>query len=350
MKNLLLIRRYTYLYITSIVLFFIVFTPISFKIKEKDDLNRQLVTINNIHSLESKVNLSEYGDNWDEDIIVEIDDILLKIEKTKVERSFKKEIRVSYTEKFKKLKVLWKEYKESLSIQDGIHNYNENNLGDLFFNAFDDYILYTDQVIQVDRPIKSDSYVYFGMLIIVLLFVFQFVFNMILNKRNKEFFMMALRDPLTKLPNNVYCYELVSRYEKLKSLPDIACIYFDLNNLKETNDNYGHQKGDQLIHTFGIILKRTIGKLGFVCRYGGDEFIAILNNVNREDVKAYLKNLDESIDYYNRKYGLQISYACGYALSNDIGINNIHDLMFHADPNMYLDKKRTYKRQKRTYT
>src|SRR5699024_6178948 len=97
-------------------------------------------------------------------------------------------------------------------------------------------------------------------------------------------------------------------------------------------------------------LKRTIGKLGFVCRHGGDEFIAILNNVDREDVKACLRNLDESIDYYNRKYGLQISYACGYALSRDIGINNIHILMFYADQNIYLDKKRTYKSQKRTYT
>ena len=351
MKNLLLIRRYTYFYIVSIVLFFIIFIPISFKIKEKGDFNRQLVTMNNIYSLESKINLSEYGESWDEDIIEEIDDILLNIEKTKVEKSFKKNVRVSYLDKFEKLRVVWNDYKESLYNQDAsIYNHKENKEEELFFNAFDDYTLYTYQVIQVDRPIKSNSYLYFGMLIIVLLFVFQFVFNMILNKRNKEFFMMALRDPLTKLPNNVYCYELVSRYEKLKILPDIACIYFDLNNLKETNDNYGHQKGDQLLHTFGIILKRTIGKLGFVCRYGGDEFIAILNNVDREDVKACLRNLDESIDYYNRKYGLQISYACGYALSRDIGINNIHDLMFYADQNMYLDKKRTYKSQKRTYT
>lgn len=54
---------------------------------------------------------------------------------------------------------------------------------------------------------------------------------------------MAYTDSLTKLPNCTYCDQIINKYQEMEYLPSLACIYFDLNNLKETNDLLGHDSG-----------------------------------------------------------------------------------------------------------
>lgn len=64
---------------------------------------------------------------------------------------------------------------------------------------------------------------------------------------------------------------------------------FDLNDLKLTNDTYGHVMGDKLIITFANVLKETIGYFNFVGRFGGDEFIAVMYNTSKNDVRKFFK-------------------------------------------------------------
>ena len=89
---------------------------------------------------------------------------------------------------------------------------------------------------------------------------------------------------------------------------------FDLNNLKRANDTYGHAVGDQLITNFARLLRNAIPAKDFVGRYGGDEFIAIITQK------------------------VEVSYAYGYAFSEDYADCTIKTLFDKADKHMYENK------------
>lgn len=84
---------------------------------------------------------------------------------------------------------------------------------------------------------------------------------------------VAFTDPLTKLPNRRAFFDEVHRRSRTSSvLGIVAC---DVDNLKQINDAKGHGAGDDAIITIGRALEALLGEAGFVCRVGGDEFLAL---------------------------------------------------------------------------
>ena len=79
----------------------------------------------------------------------------------------------------------------------------------------------------------------------------------------------------------------------------------------------------------------------FVGRDGGDEFIAVLKQVDHEQVKDCLQMIREQTERYSKNHpDMPLSYAVGYALSTDFLGSNMKDLFRYADKNMYVDKNR----------
>jgi hypothetical protein len=104
--------------------------------------------------------------------------------------------------------------------------------------------------------------------------------------RHKEFEnelrVVAEFDSLTGLPNR-YCYNEFLKKPNLSEKS--SCVFlFDINNLKYTNDTYGHGKGDELIKNASCCIKECFLDVeGKNCyRIGGDEFVAILENINEK--------------------------------------------------------------------
>ena len=130
---------------------------------------------------------------------------------------------------------------------------------------------------------------------------------------------------------------------------------FDLNGLKQVNDHLGHLAGDALIANFASILRTSIPEQYFVGRYGGDEFLAILPGVGREQMEQYLERLRSTTAHYNSTgKQLHIEFACGYSVSTDFKECNLKILFEKADRRMYeqknemknkLSKKLTFSRQ-----
>jgi len=120
-------------------------------------------------------------------------------------------------------------------------------------------------------------------------------------------------DELTKL-NNRYFFKL-SLENILEPVCDekkIAFLIIDLDSFKQINDTYGHEKGDFVLRSTGIILKQVFGDLpGVVVRLGGDEFAVCLDNIgNRQIVEDKCKILKEElsqITYAENKTGVSIS-------------------------------------------
>ena len=108
---------------------------------------------------------------------------------------------------------------------------------------------------------------------------------------------LAFEDILTNLDNRA-SFELFIKEKENEKIPYISFIMCDLNFLKETNDNYGHEAGDELIKASANILNETFKDVGKCFRLGGDEFIVVVTKENM--MKAKIQELNYKISNYKR--------------------------------------------------
>lgn len=145
---------------------------------------------------------------------------------------------------------------------------------------------------------------------------------------------------VTGIMNKHACMERMHLLDCGDSTLGIGFVMFDLNNLKKVNDFFGHEEGDRLIQNFVQILRQASNKKCFLGRFGGDEFVAILEHCSEETMKAYLEKIWKLADKFNKNSKLQISYACGSAISTKEHYYLMEDLLKEADRKMYENKKR----------
>ena len=144
-------------------------------------------------------------------------------------------------------------------------------------------------------------------------------------------------DEATGLPNKNKCEELLSDFSLLEE--SIGVCVFDLNNLRIINNSMGHEMGDEYIRRFAVLLRESVPEEYFVGRAGGDEFIAIMKNQSHEQMQEILKRLRAHVWKYSEDHtDMPISYAVGYALSEDQDDCTMRTLFAAADKNMYINK------------
>lgn len=146
-------------------------------------------------------------------------------------------------------------------------------------------------------------------------------------------------DSLTKLYNRYYFEELFEHVKAraLRYNEGFNVVVFDINNLKEINDNFGHIAGDSVLQFFSRNASQIIRKSDILARYGGDEFVGIFLNSNKYLMK---RRLDEYLVYLENnlinidKYKIKCSFSYGISTFLDDG-TNITDLIKVADRRMY---------------
>ena len=147
----------------------------------------------------------------------------------------------------------------------------------------------------------------------------------------------STHDGLTDLYNRGYFQLRKQEFNEL-AIP-ISVIVADLDDLKEINDEYGHQMGDRLIIAAVDCLKKFADDEMIVARIGGDEFIVMLPHKNNFEVEQYIKNvcseMKELSDYLLFS-PIQISIGYEYSPSS-FGV--MRQLMNKADQKMYKNKK-----------
>jgi len=108
---------------------------------------------------------------------------------------------------------------------------------------------------------------------------------------------MSFTDNLTGLANQRYffrrLYEEINRARRYNR--HLALIMFDLDELKYTNDTYGHLAGDAVLKQMGEILRRSIRAIDVVARYGGDEFCVIMPEANADMCLKFMERLQNQI-------------------------------------------------------
>lgn len=118
-------------------------------------------------------------------------------------------------------------------------------------------------------------------------------------------------------------------------------ISLDVNRLKQANDRFGHAEGDLLIRTAAEAVNKAFSSLGEVFRYGGDEFVVIVENYGEAAVDAACKDLREAERRINEEGRLKeaLSVACGAAAYEKGTDGNLEDTLKRADEAMYYCKR-----------
>lgn len=168
----------------------------------------------------------------------------------------------------------------------------------------------------------------------------------------------AITDMLTGIYNRAGMYQQIEKIERRISLSaggsDIGLMFIDLDNFKHYNDTYGHDIGDLILREMAYIFRDVSKDKGFVSRYGGDEFIIILESRTRyeleniakeiyariaeadgfrKQIKRYLKH---DVEFNEEK---NITCSIGIAYANNVTTEDeITELIKKADDLMYTVK------------
>lgn len=151
---------------------------------------------------------------------------------------------------------------------------------------------------------------------------------------------MAYTDALTMLGNRIdYEKKISSIRDNIYDYSEFWCISLDLNNLKNVNDNFGHEKGDELIKSLAKLLKYIFNEDAYIYRTGGDEFIVFLEDKNVIEVNKLISDFNIELNKRNDNNDIKLSVAIGYE-SLENSNYNINELIVNADRLMYLDKEK----------
>ncbi len=148
----------------------------------------------------------------------------------------------------------------------------------------------------------------------------------------------SYHDSLTGLYNRFSFEEEVARLEK-KAAETVTVVMVDIDNLKEINDNEGHLIGDEAIRRVATALQMTFRAEDMIARFGGDEFIILLQNTSREGLTNSIERLHQNLSLAN------LNWESHYPISISIGGvvsqagESLHETIAKADHRMYLDKK-----------
>ncbi len=182
--------------------------------------------------------------------------------------------------------------------------------------------------------------------------------NEILNLKNKIKSInekaFGFEKKILDLEKKVFIDELTSVYNrraleiKLKNFmlnfkkgkDKLALFFFDLDNFKEINDTYGHIAGDLILKNVAELFKRYTREGDIVCRYGGDEFIILIKDVDKKIAIEIGKRIIEKISkakfiYKNDEIKVKMTGGLYYVEEKE----DIENIIKKADEAMYKAKQ-----------
>jgi diguanylate cyclase (GGDEF)-like protein len=160
-------------------------------------------------------------------------------------------------------------------------------------------------------------------------------------QREADIQQQANQDPITGLANRrLFCLEAEQVLALAQRHPQpFAILYLDLDNFKDINDRWGHAVGDVLLREVGSRLETQARESDLLARFGGDEFVVLLNGVDFEESVISSQRFQESLSqpFVYEGQPLTISASFGIACYPSDG-KTLEMLLSEADRAMYRAK------------
>ena len=156
---------------------------------------------------------------------------------------------------------------------------------------------------------------------------------------------IAIRDGLTNAYNRRYLmdrlYRIADNYKRVRKEFSIAIL--DIDHFKSVNDKYGHLAGDMVLIELVRIINKTIRSYDILGRYGGEEFILVLPDTDKNEAYVIINRILNKIRNHTIIYdnnNINITFSAGIAGSSEIDIKsfNAEALINLADNRLYNAK------------
>ncbi len=130
------------------------------------------------------------------------------------------------------------------------------------------------------------------------------------------------RDPLTRLFNRRYLPTILKHEAGISLRHDLpfGALLFDIDHFKKINDTHGHDGGDAVLRQFAQVIVETVRANDFVFRYGGEEYLVVLGDVDEEAALQIAEKIRQTV----AAYPFEIGPSQKIAITTSVGVA-IHD-------------------------
>jgi len=152
---------------------------------------------------------------------------------------------------------------------------------------------------------------------------------------------LAQTDPLTGIANSRYFQErtIIEMQKAIRFKRPLTLAYFDIDNFKQINDNYGHKQGDELLQSIVNIMKNSVRSIDVIGRMGGDEFTLLLPETDELQAKIVMDRIRQGLaNSISAKEVLSVTFSIGVVTCAN-AFFPVDEMIKAADNLMYAAKK-----------
>ncbi|WP_457561229.1 diguanylate cyclase [Caminibacter sp.] len=164
----------------------------------------------------------------------------------------------------------------------------------------------------------------------------------ILEKKVKKLSKEVKTDFLTNIANKKALIEELIRQESAYKRygTNYSVVFFDIDHFKNINDTYGHDAGDVILRSLGLLFRRYARDVDMIGRFGGEEFVAILPNTDKEGAYLFaekLRAIIEKTKFMYKSTRIKVTVSAGVASRNEV--SSYEQVLKLADNRLYKAKK-----------
>jgi len=153
----------------------------------------------------------------------------------------------------------------------------------------------------------------------------------------------ATHDTLTSLLNRGAIMDLLTRelHRSHREKKSTTILLGDVDHFKRVNDTYGHVVGDEVLIEIANRLLGSVRSYDFVGRYGGEEFLVVLNSCDPAFAPGRAEAIRKSISnsaIQTAKGSLSLTMSLGALMSSDWGLRPVEELLHEVDTALYKAK------------
>ncbi len=174
-----------------------------------------------------------------------------------------------------------------------------------------------------------------------IILVYAYILMGRIERSRQELELHSNLDTLTGLHNRRALYDIAAMmFQRLqRGRATFTMLFADLDKFKAVNDAHGHSAGDRVLKAFADILRQTIRSTDMAARFGGDEFVVLLEDTSLKEAEVVTLRIQNRLGAWTREHGIDFSVSFGLGEAPTHG-GDFAALLERVDQAMYDSKIR----------